>query len=131
MDGIAGSSISSPLSKPNLHLKLVLPFKSLIRTFPPSLKRIRRIKCILHKLHIRHLPLLDFRPDTERTGAFLAQGTGAVRKAAEDGYILVCSEDGKDLEILSSPDLVDGGEGVEDGLGTFLGVVAGVGEDLF
>ncbi|KAL8998754.1 MAG: hypothetical protein Q9188_006031 [Gyalolechia gomerana] len=73
---------------------------------------------------------LTFAQILKGASALLAQGTGAVRKEAKDDYILACTKDRADIEALVSPDLVDGGEGVEDGLRADVGAVAGVGEDL-
>ena len=81
-------------------------------------------------MHVSHLSLsVDLAPDGERTGAGFPERSRSIGEASEYGNIFARTEQGLHFEGLIRPDGIDGGEGVDDGLGTSLLVRAGIGKD--
>lgn len=95
-----------------------------IRPTPALLKRTARHQRVLHKLHVRDLPVrIDFAPDTERARALDPHDAALVGEAAEYGDVLARPEEALRREVLGLPVLADVDEGLENGFrpGFFVG----------
>lgn len=135
---------------PDIWVDLIRP----IAASPSHLKRIRRSKRILHKLHVQHPPLrlINPTPHIIRAPARLTHRLAPVRKAPKHSYThqpilhlggleptasnrsvrgtVGPAEDGIDGEFFVSPGLRHSREGANDGIRAFMLVAVGVGEDL-
>ena len=104
----------------HLHFKLPFSLKNFICLLPFLPEGIRCIQRILHELHICHFTIsIDPTPDGERACARLAQGARTVCELPKHSYVLALPEKRLDLEFFISPDLVHGGESINDSLRAF------------
>lgn len=123
---VIGKTISSMRSRLEPSDRdFLLALEHPVRTLPTHQETPRRIKCILHELHIHHLPTLNPAPDTKRTACPPVRRPcliGECPKHRNISYAVFAfgfgiAKQSLYFELLILPDFVHSCECVEDGGG--------------